>query len=154
MSKTDGQITSSVGRATRPDNGSMSAWISFQLQPQTETIQACLDTIDEWRRGTITTSQATLHLFRLLPDLSSIHTLNQYTEKLDEIDRLHLHAYERGHKQLPIDSGRHGERDGVASSGQRGNRDSEEVDDKGDEQSADGDGGDEQPAREILGRRK
>jgi len=132
----------------------MSAWISFQLQPQTETIQACLDTIDEWRRGMITTSQATPHLFRLLPDPSSIHALNQYTEKIDEIDQLHLHAYEWGHERLPINSGRHGERDGVASSRWRGNRDSEEVNDEGDEQSANGDGGDEQPTRAILGCRK
>src|SRR5882724_7854149 len=114
MSNTDGQITSLVGRATGPDNGSTSARTSFQPQPQTETIQACLDTIDGWRKGMITTSQATLHVFRLLPDPCSIHALNQYTEKLDEINRLHLHAYEQSYEWLPVDSGRHRERDGDA----------------------------------------
>jgi len=42
----------------------------------------------------------------------------------------------------------HTERDGDASGSQRGNRESEGVNDERDEQSADRDIGDEQPARE------
>ena len=33
-----------------------------------------------------------MHLVRLLPDLTSIHALQQYTEKLDEIEHHHEHA--------------------------------------------------------------
>ena len=98
MSNNDGQITSSINRTSGLNNGSTSTWVNLPPQPQTDTIQAGLDTINEQRRGTITTSQATLHLYKLLPDPSSIHALNQYTKKLDKIDQLHFHGYNQSHK--------------------------------------------------------
>ena len=56
---------------------------------ESDTIQACLDTDEEQRKGIIMTSQATMRLVRLLPGPSSIHALQCYTKKLDEINHLH-----------------------------------------------------------------
>jgi len=48
-----------------------------------------------------------MRLVRLLPDPTSIHALQRYTEKLDEIERLHEHALRRGiqHRSTDTDRG-------------------------------------------------
>jgi len=84
MSTNDGRIPSSIDGTSGPNSGSTSAQLGYQLQ--SDTVQVCLDTVDEHRRGIITTSQATITLVKLLPDPTSTHALNRYTEKLDEID--------------------------------------------------------------------
>ena len=58
MSTNNGQIPSLIDRKSRPNSGSSSTQLGYQLQ--TDTVQACLDTIDEHRREIITMSQATI----------------------------------------------------------------------------------------------
>ena len=103
MSTNDGQVTSSNDRGNGPNSGSTSARLGYNCR-QTLFKHVWLDTIDERRRGIITTSQATIRLVKLLPDPTSIHALDRYTEKLDEIDRLHADAHRRGRTHLTFES--------------------------------------------------
>ena len=96
MSTNENQLPTSSDRPTGSNTGPIATRSGFTA----DTVQACLDIVDERRRGIISSSQATLRLVRLLPEPSSIHALKRYTEKIDEIDRLHMQALQRGNNHL------------------------------------------------------
>jgi len=113
-----------------------------------------LDTIDERRRGFITTSQAAIQLVKLLPDTASAHALDRYTEKLDEIDHLHADACGRGRAHLTFKSDPICGKSGNTTHEHSDGREPGEIDDEADEPSINENTDGEQLTRDLNPRKR
>jgi len=126
-SNNDGQVTSSVDREVAPIMDHITGSIYNHTTDQYST---SMPGYNWWRKkGTITTSQATLCLYNCY-QICPHYMLHWYAKKHDKIDWLHLHAYKWSHNNYHW-VGNAQERDGDASGSQRGNkRESEGVNDE------------------------
>jgi hypothetical protein len=87
---------------------------------QQELVQACVAIIDKRRAGTLTTSQASLQLFGLLPGDTASGALAHYIDQLSEIERSHAVALLRGSTARPARQGGEASDDTVEGSNEHG----------------------------------